>query len=78
MENSGLIAFDFFEQVDDTYGRNISGPVPVEEDYEGIELNQSSFVLQEDHLVFKHALLHKHPYHLYIKQYRHTLKHMVY
>ncbi len=27
-----------------------SGPVPVEEDYEGIELNQSNFVLQEDHL----------------------------
>ncbi len=50
LQNSGLIAFDFFEQVDDAYGRDISGPVPVEEDYEGIELNQSNFVLQEDHL----------------------------
>ncbi len=25
-------------------------PIPVEEDYEGIELSQSNFVLQEDHL----------------------------
>ncbi len=64
----------------------------VEEDYEGIELNQSNFVLQEDHLealqacitpqahqvILMELIYMKTPYHLYIKQYRHTLKLMVY
>ncbi len=65
--------------MDNTYGRDISDPVPVEEDYEGIEINQSTFVLQEDHLEALQACItpHKHPYHLYIKQYRHTLKHIM-
>ena len=43
--------------MNDTYSRDDSGPVLVEEDIEGIQLPESNFVLQEDHLEALQAII---------------------
>ena len=47
LRHSGLIALDFFNQVDSTYGIDEDGPVPTDDDNLAVQIPECSYTLSD-------------------------------
>ena len=48
LQHSSLIALDFFDHVDSTYGTDEEGPIPSEDDDSVVQIPECSFVLSDN------------------------------